>query len=93
MLASCIASVSGMIFGSTATPIAFPAYALLAYIIAVAHFLASLPFASISVGTFDARWMFVAYIILFGGFWILQKTKRKNNDRAHTKTALERELS
>jgi competence protein ComEC len=94
MLASCIAAVAGMIFGAAATPIAFPAYALLFYIISVAHFLASLPFAAISVGAFNIWWMFVAYMIIFGGFWILQKRqKEKNNEWARTKTALERGLS
>ncbi len=85
MLTSCIASICGMIFGSAATPIAFPAYVLLAYIIAVAHFLASLPFASISIGAFTAWWMFGVYAALFGGFWIIQKRKRPEE---HPQTAI-----
>jgi competence protein ComEC len=80
MLASCIAAVGGMFFGTIATPVAFLAYALLAYIIAVAHFLASLPFAAVSIGAFNAWWMFGAYAVLFGGFWTLQKRKRPKED-------------
>ncbi|HVM73952.1 MAG TPA: ComEC/Rec2 family competence protein [Candidatus Paceibacterota bacterium] len=75
MLTSCIAAIGGIVFGSTATPLAFPAYALLAYIIAAAHQLASLPFASVTIGAFTVWWMLVAYAILFGGFLIMQKRK------------------
>ncbi len=78
MLTACIASAAGAIFGAVATPIAFPAYTLLAYIIAVAHFFASLPFASIIVGAFSAWWMLVAYGSLFGGVWIIHKKTIKN---------------
>ena len=75
MLTSFVAALGGMIAGPYAVPIAYPAYVLLAYIIDVAHFLASLPFAAIPVGAFDAGWMFAAYAILFSGFWIMQKRK------------------
>jgi competence protein ComEC len=80
MLTSCFAAILGVIFGTAATPIALPAYALLSYIIAVAHFLASLPFASIGIGAFNVWWIFGAYIVLFGGFWFIRR--HKNSPRA-----------
>lgn len=81
MLASFIAAMFGMIAhvfpiaGVIAIPIAFPAYVLLAYIIAVAQLFAGLPFASVSVPAFGIFWIFAAYAILFGGLWYLQKRK------------------
>jgi competence protein ComEC len=82
MLLSFVASIGGMLFGSLATPLAFPAYALLWYIIAVAKFSSSLPFAAVSVGAFNAWLMFVAYAILFGGLWLYEKM-RPRQTRPH----------
>ena len=73
MLASFIAAIGGMLFGSYAVPLAFPAYVLLAYIIGIAKFFAALPFAAVSVSAFSAWWMFGAYILMFAGRWYLQK--------------------
>ena len=72
---SVIAAFAGMILGSYAVVIAFPAYVILAYIIGVAQFFAALPFASVSVAAFSAWWMFAAYALLFGGVWYVQKKK------------------
>jgi len=80
MLASFIAAIGGIFFGAYATPLALPAYFLLSYIIEVAHFLASLPFASVAIGAFNGGWMAAAYAMLFVGFWYLQR-------RAHNKKA------
>ena len=66
MLASCIAALCGIVFGSLATPVAYPAYMILSYVISVAHTLASLPFASITIAVFGVEWMAGAYVILFG---------------------------
>jgi competence protein ComEC len=71
MLASFIAAIGGMIasvapaLGGAAVLVAFPAYVLLTYIIDVAKFFASLPFASLSVSAFSAWWMFGAYAAMF----------------------------
>lgn len=65
MFFSLIAGVSGFFFGSGATIFAFPAYALLWYVISIAHFLANMPFAAVSVPSFSAWWLFGAYAILF----------------------------
>jgi competence protein ComEC len=78
MLASFIAAIGGMLFGSYAAPLAFPAYALLSYIIEVAHALASFPLASVSVGAFGAGWMLAAYATLFGGFWYAKRRIQAN---------------
>ncbi len=74
---SVIAAFAGMILGSYAVVIAFPAYVILAYIIGVAQFFAALPFASVSVAAFSAWWMFAAYALLFGGVWYVQKRKSR----------------
>ncbi|MDO8561621.1 MAG: ComEC/Rec2 family competence protein [bacterium] len=73
MAASAIASVAGLVAGSLAPIIAFPAYLLLAYIIDVAKFFASLPFASISITAFSAWWMFFAYAAMFGALAFVKK--------------------
>ena len=78
---SVISAIAGILFGLPALSavegfgvlVAFPAYVLLAYIIQVGEFFASLPFASVSVAAFSAWWMFAAYAILFGGLVLLQK--------------------
>jgi len=67
MLFSFAAALGGMLFGSYATPLAAPAYLLLAYIIAVGKFFAGLPFAAVSLPVFSAWWMFAAYAALFCG--------------------------
>ncbi len=73
MFASFIAAVGGMLFGSYAVPLAFPAYVLLSYIIWVAKFFAALPFAAVSVPAFSAWWMFGAYAVMFGGLFLSQR--------------------
>lgn len=65
MAASAVAALLGAVFGSAATVLALPAYALLAYIIGITHFFASLPFASVSIGAFGAWWLSSSYAILF----------------------------
>lgn len=70
MLASFIAAIGGVLFGSYAVPLAFPAYVLLAYIIGIAKFFAALPFAAVSISAFSAWWMFGAYAIMFGGLFV-----------------------
>jgi competence protein ComEC len=79
MFFSLVAALAGMLFGGTASVFAFPAYALLWYIISAAHFFASLPFAALSVPSFNAWWMFFAYAILFG---LLAVSKRKTASAA-----------
>ena len=72
MLATAIASVGGLdCRAPIAVPeIAFPAYILLTYIIEVAKFFASLPFASVAIGAFSAWWMFLAYAAMFGALGV-----------------------
>jgi competence protein ComEC len=77
MLASFMAAIGGMVFGSLAVPLALPAYMLLAYIIKVAQFFAALPFASVAVPAFSAWWMFASYALLFVGLRVLEKRKSR----------------
>lgn len=85
MAASAVASVGGLI--TNALPllsggeviIAFPAYILLTYIIEVAKFFASLPFASVAIGTFSAWWMFLAYAAMLGTLIYVKKQPSKEN--------------
>jgi competence protein ComEC len=73
MFFSLIAGVGGMLFGNVASIVSFPAYALLWYILSIAHLFASLPFASVSVQSFSGGWMFAAYAILFVGYVCFKK--------------------
>jgi competence protein ComEC len=89
MLASCVAAAGGMFFGIAATPLAYPAYVMLAYIIGIAHVLASLPFGSVTVGAFSVWIMFAAYAALFGGWFIIKKIqKEKSGTGSESRTAL-----
>ncbi|MDO8514536.1 MAG: ComEC/Rec2 family competence protein [bacterium] len=76
MFASVIAAIGGIIAGPLAIPVAAPALALLWYILGVAKFFASLPFAAVSVSAFSVWWVFIAYALMFGGLWFLQKKRR-----------------
>jgi len=69
MLLSLIAAVLGLVAGPLAPILAFPAYALLAYIIAAAQFFASLPFASISIPAFDISVLVFVYALLVVWVW------------------------
>lgn len=75
MFFSLIAACAGVLFGSYAVFFAVPAYALLAYIIGVAEFFASLPFASVSISAFSAWWVIAAYGILFGALWYTKRNR------------------
>lgn len=77
MATSFAAALGGMLVGSYAVPLAFPAYIMLAYIIGVAELFAALPFASVTVPAFSAWWMCLAYGILFGGLWSIQKRRNR----------------
>jgi len=79
MAASAIASLAGLIAEPVATIIAFPAYILLTYILEVAKFFASLPFASVTIGTFSAWWMFGSYAVMFGGLVFIKKVAEREN--------------
>jgi competence protein ComEC len=79
MFWSFVAALGGILFGSYAVVLAFPAYIVLAYIIGVAQLFAAFPFASVSVAAFSAWWMFFAYAVLFGGLWLIPK---KEDDRS-----------
>ena len=76
MLFSAIASLGGLILGPLAVVVAFPAYALLSYILGIAELFASLPFASLALPTFSAWWLVVFYAAL------LLFAYRKKNEQA-----------
>ena len=73
MFFSLIAGVGGITLGPSAVALSFPAYALLWYVISVAHVLASLPFAALSIPAFSLWWMFGAYAVLLGVYILYQK--------------------
>ncbi|MDO8521746.1 MAG: ComEC/Rec2 family competence protein [bacterium] len=73
MAATAIASVAGLMAEPVAPIIAFPAYLLLTYIIEIAKFFASLPFASVAITAFSAWWMFLAYAGMFGWLVYIKK--------------------
>jgi len=73
MLFSLVGALGGMLFGTLASVLALPAYALLWYIITVARFFASLPFAALAIPAFSAAWMFTAYALLFGAWAMMKK--------------------
>ena len=73
MALSAFASLAGIIAGTLAPFFAFPAYALLSYIISVAEFFASLPFASITLGAFSAWWLLFAYALIGVLAFMLQR--------------------
>jgi competence protein ComEC len=73
MFFSLVAGIGGMLFGAIAVLLAIPAYMLLWYIISVAHFFASLPFAAVSIPVFNVWWMFGAYACMFAGLWKYKK--------------------
>ena len=70
---SFFSALAGILFGSWATFIAFPAYLLLAYIIKVGELFAALPFAALSIPAFSAWWLLPIYAILFGAVVVLQR--------------------
>ncbi|MFA7310071.1 MAG: ComEC/Rec2 family competence protein, partial [Candidatus Paceibacterota bacterium] len=82
MFASFIAAAGGMLFGSYAVVLALPAYVLLSYIIRVAQFFASFPYASVSVPAFSPWFMFAAYGVLIVAVWMLEKRKSRVQDPA-----------
>ena len=65
MLLSLFAALAGIILGPFAVIVAFPAYALLSYMIGVAQLLAALPFAALSIPAFSAWWLVLVYGLLF----------------------------
>lgn len=73
MLASLVAAAAGMCFGSNAAWAGFPAYAMLALIIHVAHAFASLPYSSITIGTFGPLPLALSYATLAGIVYALGK--------------------
>src|SRR3989344_3787858 len=75
MLFSLVAGLAGIFLGPLAIPLGFPAYLLLEYIISAAQIIADLPYASISIGAFNAAWMIIAYAIIFlaAAYWHTKK--------------------
>ncbi len=67
MLLSFIAAISGILFGSFAVILGFPAFLLLSYVIGVATIFSSFPFATIAVPAFSVIWMLIVYALMLGG--------------------------
>ena len=65
MLASSVAAVAGIIAIPIAPLLGLPAFVLLSYILGVAHWLASIPYAAVIVPAFSALWLVPVYGALF----------------------------
>ena len=76
MLLSLFAALAGMALGPFAVVVAFPAYALLSYMIGVAQLFAALPFAALSLPAFSAWWLVLVYGLLFSLAWHVRKDQR-----------------
>ncbi|TSC86926.1 MAG: hypothetical protein G01um10148_31 [Parcubacteria group bacterium Gr01-1014_8] len=77
MLASFIAGVFGIVAGPLAPVIGFPAYLLLSYILFIAEWAAKIPFATITVGSFNVWLLALLYIVLGAVLW-WKKTNGNN---------------
>ena len=73
MLLSLFAALAGMALGPFSVVIAFPAYALLSYMIGIAQLFAALPFAGLSIPAFSAWWLVPVYALLFWATTILRR--------------------
>ena len=62
MLFSALAALAGLLLGPLAPAVAFPAYALLSYVLGVAQLFASLPFSSLAIPAFSAWWLVPIYV-------------------------------
>ncbi len=69
MLFSCVAAIGGLVLGGISVIPALPAYLTLSYILGVAHALAQIPFASVTVPAFPAWLLVPVYCALFGYAW------------------------
>ena len=78
MFFSGIAALGGLLFQPIAPFVGFPANALLSYILGVAHALASIPFAAVTIPAFNAWILAPTYAVLFGyGLYDLNSRKEK----------------
>lgn len=82
MLASFIAALAGMALGTLGAVLALPAYALLWYVIGVAQFFSSFPFAAVSLPAFSAWWTAAAYALLMGGVIFFRRRYRSSVSQA-----------
>ena len=78
MLLSLFAALAGMALGPFAVVVAFPAYALLSYMIGVAQLFAALPFAALSIPAFSAWWLALVYVALFSFVYVQNKKYPQN---------------
>jgi competence protein ComEC len=65
-----------MLAPTAAMPLLYPAYASLQYIIVVAEWFASLPFAAVTVPEFGFLWVIAMYVALGGAFFWWSKRRR-----------------
>lgn len=80
MLLSLVAGIAGIVFGSSALYLGFPAYALLSYMLFVAGTLARVPFASIEIPPFSVWYMVMLYVCM--GVFLFWYTQHKKTSSA-----------
>lgn len=81
MAASAVAAIAGIVFGTWGTVLALPAYIILRYIVAVADFFASIPYAAITVPAFSPFVLFCAYVALGCAAIYLERSVQNKNSR------------
>jgi cadmium resistance protein CadD (predicted permease) len=66
------------VLGGWGVPLALPALVLLAYLVEVARFFASLPFASVTVPEFSAWVLCAVYAAMLAGYMVYQKKNARD---------------
>ncbi len=84
MLVTFFIGLAGMVFGMSALLFAYPAYLLLAYILAIAEWGSRVPYASISVERFSMWFVVAAYILLTAGIRYLYMREELHVDQHKT---------
>lgn len=78
MLLTFLTSLAGFVFTPLTSLIAYGAYLVLAYIIIIAEWFATLPFSAISVPAFSPRWILVYYVALW---FVWRHFTKRNHDQ------------
>lgn len=76
MAFSAAAALVGVFAGPYAVFIGFPAFVVLSYIIKVADFFASLPYASLSIPAFSPLVLALLYVLLAALWWRMEKKEK-----------------
>jgi ComEC/Rec2-related protein len=91
MFCSVVAGFAGIILPtSVATLIAFPAYCILYFILAVARIASSLPYANLTIPPFSFLLVILAYVLLIASMWWLKTKTPASEDAGVSKRIVSR---